>query len=106
MTESEAKVMLEAYMECDRRKNEVAYEKQCHENCDDCNLCYAKGTVGEHKEAVNMAINALEKQMPKKPIFTEDKQFALCPCCDMKGLFEKQKHCDNCGQAIDWSDEE
>ena len=40
----------------------------------------------------------------KKPIFSEDKQFALCPSCDGKGLFDKQKHCDNCGQAIDWSD--
>ena len=27
MTESEAKTMLEAYTECDRRKNDVAYEK-------------------------------------------------------------------------------
>ena len=35
-------------------------------------------------EAIDMAINALEKQIPKKPVFTEDKQFALCPCCDMK----------------------
>ena len=49
---------------------------------------------------------AKEKQIPKKPIFTEDKQFALCPCCDMKGLIDKQEYCDNCGQAIDWSDEE
>ena len=48
---------------------------------------------------------AKEKQIPKKPIFTEDKQFALCPCCDMKGLIDKQEYCDNCGQAIDWSDE-
>ena len=57
-------------------------------------------------EARDMAINALKKQIQKKPIFTEDKQFALCPCCDMKGLTDKQKYCDNCGQAIDWSDEE
>ena len=57
-------------------------------------------------ECHELAIKALEKQIPKKPIFTEDKQFALCPCCDMKGLTDKQKYCDNCGQAIDWSDEE
>ena len=47
---------------------------------------------------------AKEKQIQKKPIFTDDKQFALCPCCDMKGLTDKQKYCDNCGQSIDWSD--
>lgn len=48
---------------------------------------------------------AREKQIPKKPDFTEDKEFALCPCCNGKGLLDKQKYCDNCGQMIDWSDE-
>ena len=49
---------------------------------------------------------AREKQIPKKPDFTEDKEFALCPCCNGKGLLDKQKYCDNCGQKLDWSDEE
>lgn len=53
-----------------------------------------------------LAIQALEKQIPKKPDFTEDKEFALCPCCNGKGLFDKQKYCDNCGQKLDWSEEE
>ena len=53
-------------------------------------------------EARDMAITALEKQIPKKPDFTEDKEFALCPCCNGKGLLDKQKYCDNCGQKIDW----
>lgn len=57
-------------------------------------------------EALDMAIQALEKQMPKKPDFTEDKEFALCPCCNGKGLLDKQKYCDNCGQKLDWGDEE
>lgn len=48
---------------------------------------------------------AREKQISKKPDFTEDKEFALCPCCNGKGLFDKQKYCDNCGQKIDWSEE-
>lgn len=56
-------------------------------------------------EAKNIAVQALEKQIPKKPDFTEDKEFALCPCCNGKGLFNKQKYCDNCGQKLDWSDE-
>ena len=68
----------------------------------------------EHKfaeddyKANEMAIQALEKQIPKKPDFTEDKEFALCPCCNGKGLLNKQKYCDNCGQKIDldWSDAE
>lgn len=49
---------------------------------------------------------AREKQMPKKPNFTEDKEFALCPCCNGNGLTDKQKYCDNCGQRLDWGDEE
>ena len=48
---------------------------------------------------------AREKQIAKKPDFTEDKEFALCPCCNGKGLFDKQKYCDNCGQKIVWSEE-
>ncbi len=55
-------------------------------------------------EALDVAIQALEKQMPKKPDFTEDKEFALCPCCNGKGLLDKQKYCDNCGQRIDFKE--
>jgi hypothetical protein len=56
-------------------------------------------------EAKNMAIQALEKQIPKKPDFTEDKEFALCPFCNGKGLLDRQKYCDNCGQKLDWLEE-
>lgn len=49
---------------------------------------------------------AREKQIAKNPDFTEDKEFALCPCCNGKGLLNKQKYCDNCGQKLDWGDEE
>lgn len=65
-------------------------------------------TKDELAEAMRIAIQALEKQVSKKPDFTEDKEFALCPCCNGKGLLNKQKYCDNCGQKIDldWRDEE
>ena len=59
----------------------------------------ALGTVEELR-------HAKEKQIPTKPIFTEDKQFALCPCCDMKGLADKQNYCNDCGQKLDWSDDD
>ena len=42
-------------------------------------------TKEELTESTNIAAQALEKRIAKKPIFTEDKQFALCPCCYMKG---------------------
>ena len=50
MTESEAKEIIEASVECYKRKNEVVYEEQCHGDCDNCNLCYKQGTVGEYKK--------------------------------------------------------
>lgn len=62
-------------------------------------------TEEEKYETYSMAIQALEKQIPKKPDFTEDKEFALCPCCNGKSLRDKQKYCENCGQKLDWSEE-
>ena len=76
MRDSEAKAMIEAYMECDRRKNDVAYEKQCHKNCDNCKLCYTQGTVGEHREAMNMAIKALENMEKIKEIISNSNQWS------------------------------
>lgn len=72
---------------------------------------------GEHHEAMKVAIEALEKQIPKKPIYSnyEDNGFdeiipyrAECPACGESVEFgkwnaEESHHCD-CGQAIDWSE--
>lgn len=57
------------------------------------------------RDAFELADKTLEKQIPKKPDFTEDKEFALCPCCNGNGLADKQEYCDNCGQKLDWSEE-
>lgn len=65
--------------------------------------------------AQGMAINALEKQIPKKPL---DKQtpvitWAICPVCkgerNMRGgkanrIFKSNEYCPDCGQRLDWSD--
>lgn len=83
----------------------IIEEKACNNRCIPqlCNDgCMYKNT----KCAFSMAIKALEKQIPKKPDFTEDKEFALCPCCNGNGLADKQKYCDNCGQKLDWSNAE
>ena len=54
--------------------------------------------------ALEMAIKALEKQIPKKPKTDDRYVMYICPCCND---FIKVSHncCQNCGQAIDWSDE-
>lgn len=76
-----------------------------------------KFTEDDYK-ANEMAIQALEKQIPKKPImkqYFEDlkDEYLCCPTCgeiltdripaDNKTFYF---HCMNCGQKFDWSDEE
>lgn len=50
-------------------------------------------------------LSALEKQIPRKPVPTPQpcKSRFACSICD-KRLYSKQKFCDRCGQALDWSD--
>lgn len=51
------------------------------------------------------AINALEKQIPRRPL--PYKGFdGKCVCCGVIFLDRSTKHCGNCGQALDWSDTE
>ena len=78
----------------------------------------------EHKfaeddyKANEMAIQELEKQIPKKPIMKQyfedlEDEYLCCPTCgeiltdripaDNKTFYF---HCMNCGQKFDWSDEE
>lgn len=68
-------------------------------------------------EGKKMLYEALEKQIPKKPVLIAMEGFSIdeaatlcCPCCtdaihsDFIRDF-KPKHCRECGQALDWSDE-
>ena len=68
-------------------------------------------------EALDIAIQALEKQIPKKPIMKQyfedlEDEYLCCPTCgeiltdripaDNKTFYF---HCMNCGQKFDWSDD-
>lgn len=65
-------------------------------------------------ECHNIAISALEKQIPKKPIldtiFPSGVKWWRCPVCNkiIVGCIANrpQKYCDNCGQDLKWSDSE
>ena len=61
-------------------------------------------------EALGTAINALEKQIPKKPNKNFEKFSGVwCSCGKYlgKGYFvDKPSYCTDCGQKLDWSDEE
>lgn len=51
---------------------------------------------------------ALGKQIPKRPIMIheDDQEEYYCPACDEWLTWDgfKPKHCMECGQAIDWSE--
>ena len=56
-------------------------------------------------EEIEMGIQALEKQIPKKPDIPWDTQRVQCPVC--QGSFiGKPNYCSECGQKIDWSETE
>lgn len=63
-------------------------------------------------EALDVAIQALEKQIPKKPIKSEKQVVRYvntyyCPTCE-SGITGTSiaKWCYHCGQKLDWNDEE
>ena len=99
------------------------------EKCDECDFCYAvceklgkyedleEQVVERLKEASyerfcsdgmggELVIQALEKQIPKKPEEMDCIGFdtLVCPKCK-KALYLYEPYCDNCGQKIDWSDD-
>ena len=96
MTESEAKKEIEHNVFCNTDNFEMTISKECYKTI----------------------INALNKQIARKPVCIEDKMWC-CPVCDNHLLpkwfkyptelmpkTEGLPHCMSCGQAIDWSDEE
>lgn len=56
--------------------------------------------------ALKIAIEALEKQIPKKPLLVPDGKSKIytfkCPTCG-QAMYRVRLFCDDCGQAIDWS---
>jgi len=72
-------------------------------------------------DAKQIAIKALEKQIPKKPEIVKTEpidndyrnggqiEIEVCQCRFMIGQFRKYKwaiYCPRCGQAIDWSEDD
>lgn len=59
----------------------------------------------------DIAIEALEKQIPKKPSYygEEDDGKILCPYCETDLYDDREcgfNNCPYCGQAISWEEEE
>ena len=111
MTEMESKGFVQGKLDCMEKCDVFNKEDKHHNNeCELCDYCYSQGNFGEQKEAFQMAINALEKQIPKKPHKNFEKFSGVwCSCGKYlgKGYFvEKPSFCSDCGQKLDWSDEE
>lgn len=112
MTESEALIFAEKFMRCNF--------EECLKSDIDCDVCendYEK--IGTLDDFLKKTIEALEKQIPKKPtIYTSDNEtrdkdrLACCSVCGSnvdwtyEGYWRKgnPKYCSKCGQAIDWSE--
>lgn len=64
---------------------------------------------------VDKVAELLEKQIPKKPNYEGDGYYNgqpvydtwICPCCEemYEVDYDEYDYCPNCGQKIDWSDE-
>lgn len=88
------------------------------------NLNMVLSITDSERESVNMAVAALEKQIPQKPVRKDDVyenytsepiQAYVCPSCGevliaiktkellkLNLFFAKPKFCQECGQAIEW----
>ena len=70
-----------------------------------CGSYYKDGTCKNCE--INAAINALDKQIPKKAEIKDG--YYVCPVC---GVYQeyltdgKPPYCVNCGQALDWQEVE
>lgn len=74
-------------------------------------VCGQKGLYdSEFESALALAIEALEKQIPKKPLHMHKNYY--CPICKEDGWMlwddavpnDMDKYCGICGQAIDWGE--
>jgi hypothetical protein len=75
-------------------------------NCD-ISLIHQKKAENQ-RELMDITVEALEKQIPKKTTFTDDLyRMAICPCCEVQFIPHTGfKYCLYCGQALDWGDTE
>lgn len=59
MTKREAMKLLSAKLKCMIREVSGT-DPECNQRkCNDCSLCYAQGNMGEQKEALRIAVEAL-----------------------------------------------
>lgn len=69
--------------------------------------------VIEYREALELAVKALQIQIPMKPDNIESildfsgKYYTSkgnCPVCNSEGLYKSDFYCNKCGQKLDWGE--
>lgn len=122
MTEIEAKGFIQGKINCMNKCGVFNKEDNISDNdCDNCEYCYSQGNFGNQKEAFQMALQALEKQIPKKPVHdgcldndgvwhewkgVNGRPYDLCHncntniCCEMP-YDNKPNYCSKCGCRLD-----
>lgn len=75
----EAMEIIQGKLDC-MEKCDVFNREDKHRNneCDSCDYCYSQGNFREQKEAFQIAINALEKQIEMKK-YCDENDCADCP---------------------------
>lgn len=73
-------------------------------------------TKEELTESTKIAVQALEKQISKKPTYEGDGYADghlvydtwICPCCEKRYEvdYDNYDYCPNCGQKLDWEDDD
>lgn len=67
----------------------------------------------EYREALELAVKALQVQIPMKPnniksIFDFSGRYYTakgnCPVCNSEGLYKSDFYCNKCGQKLDWGE--
>ena len=99
MTEKEAKIMVESKLHCIELEDLFGTTKGCDKDCDGCKYNYLQGTVGEQKEALRMAIKALETVQKIKYIINE-KHYPDAEECD----YGQYYRCENALMIADIED--
>ena len=105
MTRKEAIEIIKTERECVERNT----QNECDRDCINCDLLRADEEIFS---AYDMAIEALEKEIPIRPIMRIEERglnkgciYPHCPICDtMPVPHPNVSYCDKCGQAIDWSE--
>lgn len=91
MTIEEAKKILEGELLVVTLESNVSKETQ-------------QKRLNEKFKALNVALEAIDKQIPRKPIRLLYHEVGDCPFCETTVYISEDKFCPSCGQALDWSD--